>query len=146
MNFSDWNIFREAEEIAQQDGEVDLSNALKAARKSWLRYGNYCGPGPRLLSPPCDKLASKSPLPLPKNTVDTHCKQHDVDYCKCGVDWDAGLPGRGNACSRQADNDLVDKLLALKDVLPPDQKIAASIIRQYFAKWKDAMGSLIRRR
>lgn len=141
MNYSDWEIFREAEEIARQDGDVGFGDALQAARKAWFRYGNYCGPGPKLLRPPCDKLADETPMPNPKNTVDAQCKQHDIDYCRCGVGWDAGLPGRGNSCSKQADKELVHKLLALKGKLPPDQQRAASIIRQYFGMWKNALGS-----
>lgn len=143
MNFNDWEIFREAEEIARQNGDVSFGDALQAARKAWWRYGNYCGPGPKLHKT-CDRLSDESPLPNPKNSVDVHCKQHDIDYCKCGVNWTAGLPGKGNACSRQSDRAFVNKLLSIKDKLPPDQQRAASIISQYFGKWKASIDRVLR--
>ena len=104
----------------------------------WYRYGNYCGPGPALASS-CNKLATGDKLPASKNSVDSQCKSHDVDYCKCGVDWKAGLPGGGTPCSKEADKDFVTGLQRLRKKINPEEKRIADIIRTYFT-WKKIFG------
>jgi hypothetical protein len=92
----------------------------------WLRYGNWCGPGPK---PPAD--------PPAKNDTDATCRIHDLGYRQCGlVGGDAlkaSLPGGGNDCSIPHDYKFVDRLDQEKDNLDPKEKRANRIIRNYFA-------------
>jgi len=96
----------------------------------WLRYGNWCGPGP---APPAD--------PAAKNDVDAVCRRHDLSYRQCGVTGlaaiKAALPGRATACTYPQDSTFIDELKALLDRgdLEGSEQKAAEIISRYF-NWK----------
>lgn len=122
MNFRNW----------LRSQEIDVVDTIKSLRNSLWRYGNYCGPGPKFHPKTCKHLSNGESLPSPVNQVDAHCKNHDVDYCRCGVGWTAALPGHGNSCSKRADRKLADVLDMVKDDLPPNQRKAANIISGYF--------------
>jgi hypothetical protein len=132
MNFRQW--------LQSQDSQkFDVVDAIKTAKRAWWRYGNYCGPGPKFHPKTCKHLSTGEPLPSPENQVDSHCKNHDIDYCKCGVKWTAALPGQGNDCSRKADRKLTANLIMNKEKLPATQKKAAEIISGYFGQIKRAL-------
>lgn len=105
--------------------------------REWLalnevRYGNYCGPGPKM-DVSCAKLADGSPLPPPINRVDAVCQAHDVAYCRCGAGWQHGLIGRaGSPCSREADEVLRRDIESIAASLPRGERLAASVILNYF--------------
>lgn len=94
----------------------------------WLRYGNWCGPGPY---PPDN--------PPPKNAVDDCCKKHDLGYRQCGViGLDAikqSLPGSKNPCTIQYDKQFVDNLAKVDSETKGKEKMAGRIMRKYF-NWK----------
>lgn len=113
---------------------MKFSQWLAKRDKAWWRYGNYCGPGPKLDRSSCDKLSDGSPLPLPQDQLDKICMRHDIDYCHCGTNWKSGLPGGGDSCSRIADDDLLKSLLNIRHKLTPSQLKAASVIGSYFTK------------
>jgi len=69
---------------------MKFSEWLNQKNENW--YGVYCGPGPKLKQPDCDKLADDAPLPKPIDPLDSACRQHDIDYCKAGKDWKAAVP------------------------------------------------------
>jgi hypothetical protein len=77
---------------------------------SGFRYGNFCGPGPYLDKKTCGSLTDGSPPPEPIDAVDAGCKQHDIDYCKCGANSMSGVIGFGNACTKQADQRLISNM------------------------------------
>lgn len=115
-----------------QFGFKDWLKKQEEQPRAWWRYGHYCGPGPRLRSQTCDMLHSGKPLPAPINAVDAACQRHDVEYCKCGVGWEAGvIGGKPNTCSLQSDEKLVAHLQNLEG-LPLKQKLAAATIKNYF--------------
>lgn len=105
--------------------------------KEWLTlneayYGNYCGPGPAL-DKSCSKLANGEPLPEPINSVDAACRDHDLMYCRCGVNWRTGIIGNsGTDCSRTADRVLIRNLDRLREKLKGTEKIAGNIVLNYF--------------
>ena len=104
--------------------------------KVWWRYGHYCGPGPKLWPKTCDKLVSGDPMPSPINKVDSACQVHDIDYCKCGVNWTAGVIGApGTSCSRSADEKLVSQLrnFIKAGLLSGKEKIAGDVVAKYFS-------------
>jgi hypothetical protein len=71
-------------------------------------------------------------MPAPINAVDATCQQHDIEYCKCGVGWGAGvLGGKTSPCSLAADERLVNRLSAIKRTLPLGQRTAANVIKTY---------------
>ena len=99
-----------------------------------LRYGNYCGPGPRFDKPDCETLLGGTPLPNPINDVDAACQKHDIAYCKCNSRWVSGLPMGGTPCTLDADRALI---LAVNDLLQSGtlsktERFVADIIRSYF--------------
>lgn len=103
--------------------------------KVWWRYGNYCGPGPKLMPKTCDRLATGDPLPAPINKVDGACQVHDMDYCRCGVNWTAGVIGSaGTSCSRGADEKLVKQIrnYIKAGLLSGKEKIAGDVVSKYF--------------
>lgn len=105
--------------------------------KEWLTlneayYGNYCGPGPKL-DKTCMKLANGEPLPEPINSVDATCRDHDLMYCRCGVDWRTGVIGNsGTQCSRTADRVLIRSLEKLRERLKGSEKLAGTVVLNYF--------------
>lgn len=105
--------------------------------KEWLvlneaRYGNYCGPGPKL-NKDCSALADGSPLPQPINSVDKICQAHDIKYCQCGSNWTHGLLGNaGTACSRGADKNMQAQLDGIVQKLTGSEKLVGTIILRYF--------------
>lgn len=105
--------------------------------KEWLvlneaRYGNYCGPGPKL-NKDCTALANGDPLPQPINTVDKICQVHDIHYCKCGGHWTHGLLGNaGTSCSRGADKNMQAQLDGVINKLTGSEKLIGTIILRYF--------------
>jgi len=105
--------------------------------KEWLTlnetyYGNYCGPGPKL-DKACIKLANGEPLPKPINSVDATCRDHDLMYCRCGVDWRTGILGnKGTQCSRTADRVLIRNLEKLREKLKGSERLAGTVVLNYF--------------
>lgn len=94
----------------------------------WLRYGNWCGPGPY---PPAD--------PLPLNKVDACCRRHDLGYRQCGiVGLDAvkhSLPGNTNPCTIKYDKQFIDDLSQTDNEVEGKEKLAGKLMRKYF-NWK----------
>jgi hypothetical protein len=103
------------------------------AKKVWHRYGHYCGPGPALDRTTCDRLASGEPLPTPQDGIDAQCQIHDIEYCKCGADWKAGLWGSGakSPCTQQSDITLINNLDKVKSQTAK-QAIVKAMIKGYF--------------
>jgi hypothetical protein len=100
----------------------------------WLRYGNWCGPGPY---PPSDWNSHP-----PKNDVDDACMRHDLGYRKCGIVGPlkalrAAFPGGANSCAYDYDDSFIKELESLlsADKLEGKEKLAAKTIVKYF-KWK----------
>jgi hypothetical protein len=139
-NFKEWLAAREAtaEDVptAPPSPATDVPTKDRTVPGFKWRYGNFCGPGPAFDRSTCDRLQDGKPLPQPMNAVDAACKDHDADYCRCGVDWRAGfLFGKGTTCSKQADRKLIKTLGQLaKDgqLKSHDQWIAAHVIKNYF--------------
>lgn len=101
-------------------------------------YGKYCGPGPALAKPDCDKLLYGDPLPRAKDGVDAACQQHDIDYCLAGKDWRAALPLRlfRNPETVKADQEFIKKIdyLFKNSKLSREAEVAAKLILLYFNK------------
>lgn len=129
MKFRDWLQTEETQDLDELDM---LKKPEGMPTKAWWRYGNYCGPGPKLRPKTCDALASGRPLPEPINAVDAVCKQHDIEYCNCGATWKSGLwLGQPTSCSLNSDRSLVKKLDAITGG-PISQRLAAKAISSYF--------------
>lgn len=117
--------------------------------KEWMvlnevRYGQYCGPGPRL-NKDCTALADGSPLPTPINTVDKICQDHDIRYCKCGSQWTHGLLGNtGTTCSKGADEEMREKLQGVIGKLAGSEKLVGTLILRYFQQHARTQRSLDR--
>lgn len=105
--------------------------------KDWIelneaRYGNYCGPGPKL-NKDCSALANGDPLPQPINTLDRICQNHDLRYCNCGSHWSAALIGNsGTSCSREADKIMQKELKGSVAKLAGSEKLIGNLILRYF--------------
>lgn len=108
---------------------------LKAAARALamkVSYGNYCGPSKPVI-PPCDQHDDGSELLPAKNTLDSLCKVHDIDYCKCGSDWTSGVLGhRGSKCTQMADQDFVKKIKDSYGEMGRQEKAVAMMIYNYF--------------
>jgi len=94
----------------------------------WLRYGNWCGPGPY-----------GDDDPPVKNKVDNACKRHDIGYKDCGAldartSIRAALPGGANLCTNKYDKAFVDELndLINSKQVTGREKVVAQLIRRYF--------------
>jgi hypothetical protein len=114
--------------------EYDISNAIKNIAKTF-RYGTYCGPNKTgdIVSKPCNVHDSGDPLKPPKDKLDSLCMSHDVDYCKCGDEWTAGLLGnKGSECSREADKKFIGDIRQNIDSMSPKEKFVANLILAYF--------------
>lgn len=109
--------------------------------QKWWRYGNYCGPGPKL-SPDCSSLDDGSPMPEPINKVDAACQIHDKQYCACGVNWKNSFPG--TSCSRESDKGLLSALMDLinNKKVSGKELNAARLISTYF-KTHHTFGNLL---
>lgn len=108
---------------------------LRQKAASNIRYGNYCGPGPYLNPQSCQNLDTGETPPAPINQTDALCKQHDIDYCKCGVTSTAGIPGFGTGCSSEADEKLIRDIarkLKNNEIKDPKERWAAQLIKYYF--------------
>ena len=114
--------------------EYDISNMIKGiARK--FSYGTYCGPNKigDIVSKPCNIHDNGEKLKPPKDKLDSLCMKHDIDYCKCGDEWTAGLIGnKGSECSREADRNFIDKLTTNMDSMGRKEKFVANLILSYF--------------
>jgi len=116
--------------------------------KNWMtlneiRYGNYCGPGPKL-NKDCTALFNGNPLPEPINTVDGICQIHDLEYCKCGSHWTHGLIGNaGTPCSKGADDNMKRKLDGTLKKLTGPEKLVGTLILRYFQQVARTQGRSI---
>lgn len=64
----------EADESPRTESEDDHTKV----RNTLLHYGNYCGPGPELLT------GCRPPME-PADNIDTVCMKHDRAWCRCFV-------------------------------------------------------------
>lgn len=95
-------------------------------------YGNYCGPSKPVV-PPCDQHDDGSDLLPAKDTLDSLCKVHDVDYCKCGSDWLSGVLGnKGSKCTQMADQEFIRRIKDSYEKMGRREKVVAWIIYNYF--------------
>ena len=105
--------------------------------KEWLvlneaRYGNYCGPGPKL-NKDCSALANGEPFPTPINNIDAICQNHDISYCRCKANWkDAVLSQPGTPCSRGADKIMQGDIETIIPKLSGSEKFYAKLMLTYF--------------
>jgi hypothetical protein len=109
---------------------------LALGDRNW--YGNYCGPGPALSKPDCNKLLHGGSLPPAKDGVDDACRVHDIDYCLAGKDWRAALPLRlfRSPDTVRADQEFIKKInyLFKNSKLSREAEVAAKLILLYFNK------------
>lgn len=114
--------------------EYDISNMIKGIAKKFS-YGTYCGPNKigDIVSKPCNIHDNGEKLKPPKDKLDSLCMKHDIDYCKCGDDWTAGLIGyKGSECSREADRSFIDRLNKNMDSMGSKERFVANLILSYF--------------
>lgn len=111
----------------------DRLGAAARAMASKFSYGNYCGPSKPVV-PPCDKHDDGSELLPAKDNLDSLCKTHDVDYCKCGADWTSGVVGsRGDKCTRVADSEFVQRIKQNLPLMSRRERLVAMMIANYFS-------------
>jgi hypothetical protein len=106
------------------------------SRRDENLYGVYCGPGPKLNAPDCDRLAAGQEMPSPKDSLDSACRDHDIAYCKAGADWRSAIPfsARRTPETRDADSKLISTIKSLRKSgkLPPGAERFSRLMARWF--------------